>query len=307
MSMSEVQPQTLQQWLDWAKQQFTEHGLFYGHGTDNPNDEALYLMRYALKSDFDFSNIEPDKILTAEQNQAIRELLERRIATRKPAAYLVQEAWFAGYSFYVDERVLVPRSPVAELIEEQFVPWIDIDDVHSILDIGTGSGCIAIACALYMPQAKVDAVDVQQDALDVASINIARYQLESRVKLVRSDVYDNLPVKQYDIIISNPPYVSHQDMGELPDEYRHEPVSGLVAGDDGLDCVRKILFGAKHFLGPGGILIVEVGNSQTAVEQAWPEVPFIWLEFEYGGEGVFLLEAQHVYDFHEQFKLKESA
>lgn len=305
--MSEQQPHTLQQWLDWAKQQFVANDLFYGHGTDNPIDEALYLMRYALKSDFEFSNIDPDQALNAEQNQAIRALLDRRIASRKPAAYLVQEAWFAGFPFHVDERVLVPRSPVAELIEEQFVPWIDIERVHSVLDIGTGSGCIAIACALYMPDAQVDACDVQQDALDVANINIARYQLQSRVKLYRADVYDGLPNRQYDLIISNPPYVSQQEMTELPAEYRHEPVSGLVAGDDGLDCVRKILFGAKDYLRPGGILIVEVGNSQAAVERAWPQVPFVWLEFEYGGEGVFLLEAQHIYDYHEQFKFKESA
>ena len=305
--MTEQQPQTLRQWLDWAEQHFSANDLYYGHGTDNSSDEALYLMRYALNSDFDFSGIDPDQVLSAAQNKAIHELLDRRITSRKPAAYLVQEAWFAGYPFYVDERVLVPRSPLAELIEGQFAPWIEIGQVHSILDIGTGSGCIAIACALHVPNANVDAVDVQQDALDVARINIARYHLESRVKLYRADVYDGLPAKQYDIIISNPPYVSQQEMTELPDEYRHEPVSGLVAGADGLDCVRKILFGAKQYLSPGGILIVEVGNSQAAVEQAWPQVPFVWLEFEYGGEGVFLLEAQHVYDYHEQFELKESA
>ena len=305
--MTEQLPQTLRQWLDWAEQHFSAHDLYYGHGTDNSSDEALYLMRYALNSDFDFSGIDPDQVLSAAQNKAIHELLDRRITSRKPAAYLVQEAWFAGYPFYVDERVLVPRSPLAELIEGQFAPWIEIGQVHSILDIGTGSGCIAIACALHVPNANVDAVDVQQDALDVARINIARYHLESHVKLYRADVYDGLPAKQYDIIISNPPYVSQQEMTELPDEYRHEPVSGLVAGADGLDCVRKILFGAKQYLSPGGILIVEVGNSQAAVEQAWPQVPFVWLEFEYGGEGVFLLEAQHVYDYHEQFELKESA
>ena len=305
--MSAQQPHTLQQWLDWAEHQFTANDLFYGHGTDNPGDEALYLMRYALNTDFDFSEIDPDQTLTTEQSNAIRALLEQRIASRKPAAYLVQEAWFAGYPFYVDERVLVPRSPVAELIESQFAPWIDVEEVHSILDIGTGSGCIAIACALYLPDVSVDAVDVQQDALDVARINIARYHLESRVKLYLADVYTGLPARRYDIIISNPPYVSHQEMTQLPDEYRHEPVSGLVAGNDGLDCVRKILFGAKDYLSSNGILIVEVGNSQQAVEQTWPDVPFVWLEFEYGGEGVFLLEAQHAYDYHEPFEIQESA
>jgi ribosomal protein L3 glutamine methyltransferase len=305
--MSGGQVQTVRQWLEWAEQRFAEEKLFYGHGTDNAIDESLYLMRYALKNDFDAVMSDPDQPLTATQNQAIQTLLEQRIATRKPAAYLVREAWFAGYAFYVDERVLVPRSPLAELIEEQFTPWIDSERVHSILDIGTGSGCIAIACALYLPDTSVDAVDVQQDALDVAKINIDRYKLAARVKLYRADVYDGLPDNQYDIIISNPPYVSQQEMAELPDEYSHEPVSGLVAGEDGLDCVRKILSGAKRYLKPDGILIVEVGNSQAAVEQAWPQVPFVWLEFEYGGEGVFLLEAQHVYDFHEAFILKESA
>lgn len=305
--MSAPQPQTLQQWVNWAEQHFTDKTLYYGHGTDNPADEALYLMRYALHTDFEFSGVDPDQVLSAEQNSAIRSLLEQRITSRKPAAYLVNEAWFAGYPFYVDERVLVPRSPLAELIEEHFAPWIDIARVRSILDIGTGSGCIAIACALHVPEARVDAVDVEQAALEVATINVARYELASRVKLYRSDVYAALPDTQYDIIISNPPYVSQDEMTTLPDEYRHEPATGLVAGNDGLDCVRKILLGAKHFLKPNGILIVEVGNSQAAVERAWPQVPFIWLEFEYGGEGVFLLEAKYASEFHEHFKLKETA
>ena len=305
--MTSTQPRTLQQWLDWTSRRFDEEKLYFGHGTDNPVDEAMYLIRYALKDDPDLSSIEPDQILDDEQNRSIRDLLERRIATRKPAAYLINEAWFAGYAFYVDERVLVPRSPLAELIEEHFTPWIDAGRVHSILDIGTGSGCIAIACALHLPGARVDAVDLQQDALDVAKINVDRYQLASRVNLYRADIYDGLPPNQYDIILSNPPYVSHQEMAELPDEYRHEPASGLVAGVDGLDCVRKILAGARAYLKPDGILIVEVGNSQAAVERTWPQVPFVWLEFEYGGEGVFLLEARHVNEFHEQFNLKESA
>lgn len=305
--MTETQDYSLQQWLQWAEQQFSEHGLFFGHGTDNPIDEALYLIRYAVKDDVDFSYIKSEQPLSPVQNQAIRALLEQRIASRKPAAYLVHEAWFAGYPFYVDERVLVPRSPVAELIEEQFVPWINVDKVHSILDIGTGSGCIAIACALYIPGARVDAVDVQEDALEVAKINVARHQLDSRVHLYQADIYAGLPAHKYDIIISNPPYVSQQEMHDLPDEYRHEPETGLLAGDDGLDCVRKILYGAADYLNPGGILIVEVGNSQPAVEQTWPEIPFVWLEFEYGGTGVFLLEAQQIYNFHEQFKFKEPA
>lgn len=305
--MIDTQGYSLQDWLQWAEQEFSAQGLFFGHGTDNPADEALYLIRYALKEDFDFFYINPEQALTPEQNRAILALLEQRISSHKPAAYLVHEAWFAGYPFYVDERVLVPRSPLAELIEEQFMPWADTDNIHAILDIGTGSGCIAIACALHIPAARVDGVDLQQDALEVAKINVERHQLASRVHLYRADVYDGLPDGKYDLIISNPPYVSQQEMQELPAEYRHEPATGLVAGDDGLDCVRKILHGALERLNPNGILIVEVGNSQAAVETAWPEVPFVWLEFEYGGEGVFLLEAKQVFEFHEQFKLKQHA
>jgi len=289
--MPSAQPITLQQWLDWAHEHFPGHALYYGHGTDNVEDEAIYLMRYALQCDFDFSGFDPQQPLSDEQNAAIRSLFEQRIQTRKPAAYLVREAWFAGYPFYVDERVLVPRSPLAELIQEHFTPWIDPARVRRILDLGTGSGCIAIACALYFDQAEVDAVDIEEAALEVARINIARHHLQARVRLHKSDMFADLPAAKYDIIVSNPPYVSLAEMQELPDEYRHEPVSGLAAGHEGLDCVRKILAGANDYLQPHGILVVEVGNSQAAVEQAWPEVPFTWLEFEYGGEGVFLLDA----------------
>lgn len=299
--MATIQASSLQDWVNWAEQAFGAQDLYYGHGTDNAVDEALYLIRYVLRDEFDYYCEHADKDLSTEQNEAIGRLLEQRISTRKPAAYLVKEAWFAGYPFYVDERVLVPRSPLAELIELEFVPWIDIDKVDSILDIGTGSGCIAIACALYHPHVKVDAIDLEQDALDVAKINVARYQLEDRVSLYRGDIYEGLPETKYDIILSNPPYVSKQEMQGLPQEYGHEPASGLVAGDDGLDCVRKILHGAANFLNPDGILIVEVGNSQAAVEQTWPEVPFVWLEFEYGGEGVFMLEARQVAEYHALF------
>lgn len=299
--MPDAQPTTLQQWLDWAHEHFPAHALYYGHGTDNAEDEAIYLMRYALQCDFDFSGYDPQQALSDAQNAAIRKLFEQRIETRKPAAYLVREAWFAGYPFYVDERVLVPRSPLAELIAEHFTPWIDPARVHRILDLGTGSGCIAIACALYFEEASVDAVDIEDVALQVAQINIARHRLQARVHLHKSDMFDDLPAARYDIIMSNPPYVSLEEMQVLPDEYRHEPVSGLAAGADGLDCVRKILARAAEFLQPDGILIVEVGNSQHAVEQAWPQVPFTWLEFEYGGEGVFLLDAEQLAKYQQDF------
>lgn len=301
------EPQTLQQWLEWSRQAFREHGLFFGHGTDNPEDEAMYLIRYVLKQDFELACLHPKRNLSTEQNRQIQALFKKRIDNRKPAAYLVHEAWFAGYPFYVDERVLVPRSPLAELILERFSPWIDADNIKSILDIGTGSACIAIACALTLPHCQVDAVDVQKAALDVARINVANHRLESRVHLYQADIYDGLPAARYDIIISNPPYVSTTEMHELPEEYRHEPATGLVAGADGLDCVRRILYGADKYLTDQGILVVEVGNSQPAVEQAWPQVPFVWLEFEYGGTGVFLLEARQVREFHNQFNAEEPA
>ena len=246
--MSTTQPTTLQQWLDWACEHFPAHDLYFGHGTDNIEDEAIYLLRYALDCDFDFTGFAPHQTLSDAQNTAIRNLFERRIQSRKPAAYLVNEAWFAGYPFYVDERVLVPRSPLAELIAEHFSPWVEPARVRRILDLGTGSGCIAMACALYFDQAEVDAVDVEAAALEVAQINVARHQLQARVHLYESDMFDDLPAARYDVIVSNPPYVSLAEMQDLPEEYRHEPVSGLAAGEDGLDCVRKILTGASDYL-----------------------------------------------------------
>lgn len=302
--MAETQADSLQAWLRWAEHTFEEQGLYYGHGTDNATDEALYLIHFVLRDEFDYFCDHADQTLSPAQNQAIQRLFDLRINSRKPAAYLVKEAWFAGYAFYVDERVLVPRSPLAELIELEFVPWIDIDKVETILDIGTGSGCIGIACALYYSHVKVDEIDLERDALDVAKINVERYHLEDRVSLYQGDIYQGLPDKKYDIILSNPPYVTTQEMTELPQEYRHEPASGLVAGADGLDCVRKILHGAADRLTPNGILVVEVGNTQTAVEQAWPDVPFVWLEFEYGGDGVFMLEAGQVLAYRERFEIE---
>jgi ribosomal protein L3 glutamine methyltransferase len=292
---------TIRSWANWGEQAFDNAGLYYGHGTDNPMDEAVYLIAYALKTDFDFTGFDIDKPLGQSDNAAIYALLKSRIVTRKPAAYLVNEAWFAGYPFYVNEHVLVPRSPLAELIAGQFYPWVDASKVKSIIDIGTGSGCIAIACALYLAHCTVDAVDIDEQALSLTQKNIQRHQLQDRVKMIKSDLFSQVPVKAYDIIISNPPYVSEAEYADLPVEYHREPKLGLTAGIDGLDCVRQMLRDAGKYLAEGGVLIVEVGNSQTALEDAFPEVPFTWLEFEHGGSGVFLLDKQQIDEYGSYF------
>ncbi|MEJ2760046.1 MAG: 50S ribosomal protein L3 N(5)-glutamine methyltransferase, partial [Gammaproteobacteria bacterium] len=224
----------------------------------------------------------------------VRDLAEKRITQRVPVAYLVNKAWFCGLPFYVDERVLIPRSPLAELIEERFSPWLSEEEVKRILDIGTGSGCIAIACAMAFPHAEVDAVDADEYALEVARENIARYHdMTDSVHALRSDVFESLADRRYDLIVANPPYVSETELEKLPPEYRHEPVSALVAGEDGLDVVRRILAGARDHLTDHGVLVVEVGHGRDAVVEAFPQLPFIWLDFELGGEGVFLLTADN--------------
>ncbi len=288
--------------VQWAADQFDAAKLFFGHGTDNAWDEAAYLVAHVLQVPWDYAGFDVDAVLTAAHQQAIQKIVQTRIEQRMPAPYLTHEAWFAGIPFYVDERVLVPRSPTAELIHDQFQPWIDANDMHHVLDIGTGSGCIAIAIAHYLPNVQVDACDISDGALAVAQQNIQRHHLQDRVRLFKSDLLDQLPAKRYDIIISNPPYVDAHDMAELPAEYQREPSLGLAAGGDGLDLVRRILRDAVDYLQPHGILIVEVGNSEIALAETFPQVPFTWLAFEQGDDGVFLLDAVLLRQYHDVFR-----
>ncbi|HIF51681.1 MAG TPA: 50S ribosomal protein L3 N(5)-glutamine methyltransferase, partial [Thiotrichaceae bacterium] len=216
-------------------------------------------------------------------------LVEKRINQRVPVAYLVNQAWFAGHKFYVDERVLIPRSPFAELITSQFMPWISYSQVKTILDIGTGGACIPIACAYEFSETVIDAVDIDDDAIDVANKNVALHELQERVHVIKSNLFEQLKGKKYDLIISNPPYVGHDEMQSLPEEYLHEPRHALEADDNGLELVGQILKQASEHLNEGGILAVEVGNSKEALIEQYPNLPFIWLEFENGGDGVFVL------------------
>lgn len=275
--------------IRWAARRFERAGLVFGHGTDNALDEAASLVFHAAGWAHSAAPAAYDWALTLPVRRNLRELVRRRIDERVPAAYLTGITWFAGHEIRVDARVLVPRSPIAELIEARFAPFIDAARVARILDIGTGSGCIAIAAAHAFPEAQVDAADLSPAALEVARENIRHHGLEGRVRACLADVYDGLDGGRYDIIVSNPPYVPQAVVDALPAEYRHEPEMGLASGADGLDAVRRILAGARAHATPGALLVVEVGDTQEAVERAWPDLPLVWLEFERGGGGVFLM------------------
>jgi ribosomal protein L3 glutamine methyltransferase len=272
-----------------AARRLARAGLHFGHGTDNARDEAAALIWHALRRARAPSPEAYARPVSRAALARIDALLARRIHERIPAVYLTHRCWFAGLAMYVDERVLIPRSPIAEPIERRFAPWIDARRVRRVLDLGTGSGCIAIACARAFPRARVDAVDISSEALAVARRNIRRHQLRRRVRALPSNHFAALKRASYDIIVSNPPYVGRRELRALPAEYRHEPPLALAAGADGLDSVRIILRDAAAHLKPGGILVVEVGNSERALRRAFPRLPFVWLSFERGGGGVFVL------------------
>jgi len=280
---------TVAQLIRFGAREFDAAGLAYGHGTGDARDDAAALAFHALG--LDHADAEAAYALKPDQAQVAKvlALFGARVLRRTPAAYLMGRMWFAGLEFEVDPRVIVPRSPFAELIAAGFAPWLDPGRVQRIVDLGTGSGCIAIACAVRFPEARVDAVDLSPDALSVAARNVERHAVGERLQLHRGDLFEPLGDSVYDLIVSNPPYVSDAEMEVLPQEYLHEPDMALRAGSDGLDIVRRILRDADAHLAPGGVLIVEVGDSDERLQQAYPSVPFIWLEFAHGGGGVFLL------------------
>jgi ribosomal protein L3 glutamine methyltransferase len=292
---------TLRDFVRWGMTQFQRTGVFYGHGTDNAYDEALVLILHTLHLPHDCVPHTLDARLTLAEREQVLGVLEARFQKRLPAPYITGEAWFAGIPFNVDKRVLIPRSPLAESIEAGFDPWLGEHYPQRILDLCTGGGCIGIACALYLADSEVVLADISSDALTVAELNIERHAVAERVRTVQSDLFAELGGETFDLIVSNPPYVDAQDIADLPAEFRHEPMLALAAGADGLDLARRILREAASHLTEKGALIVEVGNSWVALEEAYPTVPFTWLEFERGGHGVFLLTREqlieHAADF----------
>jgi ribosomal protein L3 glutamine methyltransferase len=266
--------------------------VHFGHGTDNARDEAAELVFYVAGLEHASGAAAYDRALSARRTARIDALLAKRITERIPLAYLTHRAFFAGLELYVDERVLVPRSPIAELVLQRFQPWVEARRVRRILDVGTGAGAIALACAMAFPKGLVDAVDISAPALQVARRNVRRLGLQKRVRVLRSDYFDAVRGRRYDIIVSNPPYVGRAEIARLPREYRHEPLLGLAAGADGLDSVRAIFSAARRHLRRDGILVVEVGNTEDMLLRTFPTLPFVWPEIAMGGGGVFLLRAR---------------
>ncbi|AOW81998.1 50S ribosomal protein L3 N(5)-glutamine methyltransferase [Vibrio mimicus] len=293
---------TLQDMIRWTVSRFNAANLFYGQGTDNAWDEAVQLILPTLYLPIDVPPHVLSSRLTSSERLRVVERVIKRINDRTPVAYLTNKAWFCGLEFFVDQRVLVPRSPIGELIQNRFEPWL-IEEPTRIMDLCTGSGCIAIACANAFPEAEVDAIDISVDALQVAEQNIQDHGLEQQVFPIRSDLFRDLPQEQYDLIVTNPPYVDQEDMDSLPSEFRHEPELGLAAGSDGLKLARRILANAPLYLKENGVLVCEVGNSMVHMMEQYPHIPFTWLEFENGGHGVFLLTREQLIDCAADFAL----
>lgn len=284
---------SVRDYLRYASSRFAASPLYFGHGTDNVWDEAVHLVMRTLNLPLENNTLFLDARLVREERQLIHERIERRITERIPLAYLLGEAWFMGMPFHVDERVLVPRSPIGELLENGLQPWLGDKPVRRILDLCTGSGCIGIGAATVFEEAEVDLSDLSADALEVAASNIELHGVCDRVRTVQSDVFENIE-GQYDVILSNPPYVDAEDLASMPEEYHHEPELGLAAGSDGLEIAHRIIAEAASHLAPGGLLVVEVGNSWVALDEAYPDLPLTWLEFENGGDGVFLVTAEEL-------------
>lgn len=284
--------ETLRDMVRYTASRCNQAGLFYGHGTDNAIDEAAALVLHALHLPPDTPDLYWGARLTVDERRAIADLACRRIEQRLPLPYITNQIHFAGLPFYVDERALIPRSPLAELIERGFQPWVEPSSISRVLEIGTGSGCIAVACAYAFPQALVDATDSSDSALEVAQINVNRHGLSGRVSLLKADLFGGLPENEYQLIVTNPPYVDQLAMDKLPPEYLHEPCSALAGGEDGLDVVRRILADATRYLSPEGVLVVEVGGSEEAVLRSFPQLPAMWIEFEHGGHGAFCITAE---------------
>ncbi len=285
---------TLRDFVRWCMSEFYRQNLYFGHGTDNPWDEAVQLVLGAVHLPWNSDAQLLDARLTRDEKLRVVEFLHQRAEARRPLPYIIGEAWYAGLPFYVDERVLIPRSPIQALIEQHFAPWLREGPVNRILDLCTGSGCIGIVCAYAFEEAEVDLADISADALDVAQKNIARHALDDRVQAIESDLFSALGGRKYELIVSNPPYVDAADLANMPEEYQHEPALALGSGVDGLEITRQILRQAADFLTEDGLLVVEVGNSEVHLQQQYPHIPFIWAELELGGNGVFLLSAADV-------------
>lgn len=300
--MTQTQTPTVAAMLEYGQTLFESQGIYFGHGTTNAWDEAVYLLSFALQLPPNVDRSVLDQALTTEQQGSIKALFERRISERIPAPYITGQAWFCGLPFIVDERVLIPRSPIAELIMNGFEPWCETEP-KQILDLCTGGGCIGIACAYAFAEAAVVLSDISADALAVATMNIAGHDLDDCITTAESDLFAGLDSGMaFDLIVSNPPYVDAEDLASMPEEYNHEPELALASGDDGLDFTRRLLNQAAEYLSANGVLVVEVGNSWVALERAFPKVPFVWLEFTEGDAGVFVLTRDQLLEHRESFQ-----